>query len=43
MATTGDFSRYALRLVAAAGVAAPPAGIDPALARISSVSRSIAE
>jgi hypothetical protein len=34
VATAGDFSRYVLRLVASAGVAAPPAGIDPALAQI---------
>ena len=34
VATAGDFSRYRLRLVASAGVAAPPVGIDPALARI---------
>lgn len=34
VATAGDFSRYVLRLVAAPGVAAPPADIDPALARI---------
>jgi hypothetical protein len=34
VATAGDFSRYVLRLVATAGVAAPPAGIDPALAQI---------
>lgn len=34
VATAGDFSRYQLRLVASAGVAAPPAGIDPALAEI---------
>lgn len=32
--SAGDFSRYRLRLVASAGVAAPPAGIDPALAQI---------
>ena len=30
----GDFSRYALRLVASAGSDAPPDGIDPALAQI---------
>jgi hypothetical protein len=34
VATAGDFSRYVLRLVASVGVAAPPAGIDPALAQI---------
>ena len=34
VATAGDFSRYVLRLVANAGQAAPPAGIDPALAQI---------
>jgi hypothetical protein len=34
VATAGDFSRYVLRLVAAPGVAAPPLGIDPALAQI---------
>ncbi|MDB5732068.1 MAG: hypothetical protein JWQ03_1963 [Variovorax sp.] len=34
MASAGDFSRYVLRLVANAGVAAPPAEIDPALAQI---------
>ncbi len=34
VATAGDFSRYMLRLVASAGVAAPPVGIDPALAQI---------
>jgi len=34
VATPGDFSTYRLRLVASAGVAAPPAGIDPALAQI---------
>lgn len=34
VATAGDFSRYLLRLVASAGVAAPPLGIDPALAQI---------
>ena len=34
VATAGDFSTYTLRLVASAGVAAPPAGIDPALAQI---------
>ena len=34
VATAGDFSRYLLRLVASAGVAAPPVGIDPALAQI---------
>jgi Baseplate J-like protein len=34
VATAGDFSTYMLRLVASAGVAAPPAGIDPALAQI---------
>jgi hypothetical protein len=34
VASAGDFSRYVLRLVANAGVAAPPAGIDPALAQI---------
>jgi len=34
VATAGDFSRYVLRLVASAGVAAPPPGIDPALAQI---------
>ncbi len=34
VATAGDFSRYVLRLVASAGVAAPPVGIDPALAQI---------
>ncbi len=34
VATAGDFSRYVLRLVASAGGAAPPAGIDPALAQI---------
>jgi hypothetical protein len=33
-ATVGDFSVYTLRLVAAAGVGAPPSGIDPALAQI---------
>jgi hypothetical protein len=30
VATAGDFSRYVLRLVASAGVASPPVGIDPA-------------
>jgi len=34
VAAAGDFSRYRLRLVASPGVAAPPAGIDPALAEI---------
>jgi len=34
VATAGDFSRYVLRLVAGPGAAAPPAGIDPALAQI---------
>ena len=34
VAKAGDFSRYVLRLVASADVAAPPVGIDPALARI---------
>jgi hypothetical protein len=34
VATAGDFSTYTLRLVANPGVAAPPAGIDPALAQI---------
>jgi hypothetical protein len=34
VATVGDFSRYHLRLVASAGVAAPPLGIDPVLAEI---------
>jgi hypothetical protein len=34
VATAGDFSRYVLRLVAGPGVAAPPSGIDPALAQI---------
>ncbi len=34
VATAGDFSGYLLRLVASAGVAAPPVGIDPALAQI---------
>ena len=34
VAAAGDFSVYTLRLVAGAGVAAPPAGIDPALAQI---------
>jgi hypothetical protein len=34
VAAAGDFSRYVLRLVAAPGVAAPPVGIDPALAQI---------
>ena len=34
VATAGDFSRYTLRLVASSGAAAPPAGIDPALAQI---------
>ena len=34
VASAGDFSRYELRLVASAGGAAPPAGIDPALAQI---------
>ncbi|MBC7732223.1 MAG: putative baseplate assembly protein [Bacteriovorax sp.] len=34
VATAGDFSRYVLRLVASAGQAAPPAGIDPALAQV---------
>jgi hypothetical protein len=34
VASAGDFSRYVLRLVANAGAAAPPAGIDPALAQI---------
>ncbi|MGH8720339.1 MAG: putative baseplate assembly protein [Burkholderiales bacterium] len=34
LATAGDFSRYVLGLVASAGVAAPPVGIDPALAQI---------
>jgi hypothetical protein len=34
VAGPGDFSIYTLRLVANAGVAAPPAGIDPALAQI---------
>jgi hypothetical protein len=32
--STGDFSRYTLRLVASAGSDAPPDGIDPALAQI---------
>jgi hypothetical protein len=34
VATPGDFSIYTLRLVADAGVSAPPTGIDPALAQI---------
>ena len=34
LATAGDFSVYTLRLVANAGVAAPPEGIDPALAEV---------
>ncbi len=34
LAGAGDFSRYVLRLVADAGQAAPPTGIDPALAQI---------
>ncbi len=34
VATPGDFSTYTLRLVASAAVAAPPAGIDSALAQI---------
>lgn len=34
VAMAGDFSRYVLRLVASAGAAAPPIGIDPALAQI---------
>lgn len=34
VATPGDFSTYRLRLVASAGGAAPPPGIDPALAQI---------
>jgi hypothetical protein len=34
VASAGDFSIYTLRLVANAGVAAPPEGIDPALAQI---------
>ena len=34
VATAGDFSTYTLRLVASAGVAAPPQGIDPALAQV---------
>jgi len=34
VATAGDFSRYVLRLVASAGGAVPPPGIDPALAQI---------
>lgn len=34
LATVGDFSQYRLRLVAAASGAAPPQGIDPALAAI---------
>ena len=34
VATPGDFSIYTLRLVASAGVAAPPEGIDPALAEV---------
>jgi hypothetical protein len=34
VATPGDFSRYRLRLVASGGAAAPPDGIDPALAEI---------
>jgi hypothetical protein len=34
VANPGDFSIYTLRLVANAGVAAPPEGIDPALAQI---------
>jgi hypothetical protein len=34
VATAGDFSTYTLRLVASAGGAAPPPGIDPALAQI---------
>ncbi|MDB6158428.1 MAG: hypothetical protein JWO04_2134 [Gammaproteobacteria bacterium] len=34
VAASGDFSIYTLRLVANAGVGAPPAGIDPALAQI---------
>jgi hypothetical protein len=34
VATAGDFSIYTLRLVANAGVGAPPEGIDPALAEI---------
>lgn len=34
LAAAGDFSRYVLRLVAGAGTAAPPPGIDPALAQV---------
>ena len=34
VAQSGDFSRYVLRLVASPGVAAPPEGVDPALAQI---------
>jgi hypothetical protein len=34
VASAGDFSRYVLRLVASAGQAAPPPGIDPALAQV---------
>lgn len=34
LAVAGDFSRYVLRLVASAGQATPPPGIDPALAQI---------
>ncbi len=34
LATAGDFSVYTLRLVANAGVGAPPPDIDPALAQI---------
>ena len=34
LAAAGDFSVYTLRLVANAGVGAPPEGIDPALAQI---------
>jgi hypothetical protein len=34
VATAGDFSTYRLRLVASASGAAPPPGIDPALAQI---------
>lgn len=34
LASAGDFATYTLRLVASAGVATPPADIDPALAQI---------
>src|SRR5688572_12975753 len=34
VASAGDFSIYTLRLVANAGVGAPPEGIDPGLAQI---------